>query len=55
MVFGILGLAIFINIFGLPRSIPLVGGIVLALMTLPTIIISSHLYRAVPPSIRMAR
>jgi len=53
VVFGILGLAIFINIFGLPRSIPLVGGIVLALMTLPTIIISSRAsIRAVPPSIK---
>ena len=41
VVFGILGLAIFINLFGMPRSIPLVGGMVLALMTLPTIIISS--------------
>ena len=53
VVFGILGLAIFINIFGLPRSIPLVGGMVLALMTLPTIIISSRAaIKAVPPSIR---
>ena len=55
VVFGIMGLAIFIVIFGLPRSIPLVGGIVLALMTLPTIIISSRAaIRAVPPSIRDA-
>ena len=53
VVFGILGLAIFINIFGLPRSIQLIGGMVLALMTLPTIIISSRAaIRAVPPSIR---
>ena len=53
VVFGILGLAIFINMFGMPRSIPLVGGIVLALMTLPTIIISSRAsIKAVPPSIR---
>ena len=53
VVFGILGLAIFINIFGMPRSIPLVGGMVLALMTLPTIIISSRAaINAVPPSIR---
>jgi len=53
VVFGILGLAIFINIFGMPRSIPLIGGMVLALMTLPTIIISSRAaIRAVPPSIR---
>ncbi|MDC1208897.1 phosphate ABC transporter permease PstA, partial [Litorivicinus sp.] len=55
VVFGIMGLAIFIVFFGLPRSIPLVGGIVLALMTLPTIIISSRAaIRAVPPSIRDA-
>jgi phosphate transport system permease protein len=55
VVFGILGLAIFINLFGLPRSIPLVGGLVLALMTLPTIIISSRAaIRAVPPSIKDA-
>ena len=55
VVFGIMGLAIFIVTFGLPRSIPLVGGIVLALMTLPTIIISSRAaIRAVPPSIRDA-
>ena len=53
VVFGILGLAIFINIFGMPRSIPLVGGMVLALMTLPTTIISSRAaIKAVPPSIR---
>ena len=53
VVFGILGLAIFINIFGMPRSIPLVGGMVLALMTMPTIIISSRAaIKAVPPSIR---
>ena len=55
VVFGIMGLAVFIVIFGMPRSIPLVGGIVLALMTLPTIIISSRAsIRAVPPSIRDA-
>ena len=55
VVFGILGLAIFINLFGIPRSIPLVGGIVLALMTLPTIIISSRAsINAVPPSIKDA-
>ena len=53
VVFGILGLAIFINLFGMPRSIPLVGGMVLALMTLPTIVISSRAaIKAVPPSIR---
>ncbi len=55
IIFGLLGLAIFLNAFGLPRSIPLVGGMVLALMTLPTIIISSRAALAsVPPSIREA-
>jgi phosphate transport system permease protein len=55
VVFGILGLAIFIGIFGMPRSIPLIGGVVLSLMTLPTIIISSRAaIRAVPPSVRDA-
>ena len=53
VVFGILGLAIFIKLFGMPRSIPLVGGMVLALMTLPTIIISSRAaIKSIPPSIR---
>ena len=52
IVFGLLGLAIFINGFGLPRSAPLVGGIVLALMTLPTVIIASRAaIRAVPSNI----
>ena len=55
IVFGLLGLAIFLNLFGMPRSTPLVGGMVLALMTLPTIIIASRAsLRAVPPSIRDA-
>lgn len=55
IVFGLLGLAIFINIFGLPRSAPIVGGCVLALMTLPTIIISSRAaIKAVPPSLKEA-
>lgn len=55
IVFGLLGLAMFLNIFGMPRSAPLVGGMVLALMTLPTIIIASRAaLRAVPPSIREA-
>ncbi len=55
VVFGILGLAVFIGIFGLPRSIPVTGGVVLALMTMPTIIISARAaIRAVPPSIRDA-
>jgi len=55
IVFGLLGLAIFLNVFNLPRSTPLVGGMVLALMTLPTIIIASRAaLRAVPPSVREA-
>ena len=55
IVFGILGLAIFINFAGLPQSAPIVGGLVLTLMTLPTIIIATRAsLRAVPPSIRQA-
>jgi len=55
IVFGLLGLAVFINFFGLPRSAPIVGGLVLSLMTLPTIIISSRAaIKSVPPSIREA-
>lgn len=55
IVFGLLGLAVFLNVFGMPRSSSFVGGMVLALMTLPTIIISSRAaLRAVPPSIREA-
>ena len=55
IVFGLLGLAIFINFFGLPRSAPLVGGLVLALMTVPVIIIAARAsLTAVPPSIREA-
>ena len=55
IVFGLLGLAVFLNVFGLPRSAPLVGGMVLALMTLPTIIIATRAaLKAVPPSIRQA-
>ena len=55
IIFGLLGLAVFIGLFGLPRSVPVVGGLVLALMTLPTIIISSRAaIKAVPPSIREA-
>ncbi len=55
IVFGLLGLAVFIQIFGLPRSAPLVGGMVLSLMTLPTIIIvTRNAIKAVPPSIREA-
>lgn len=55
IVFGLLGLAVFINFFELPRSAPLVGGIVLSLMTLPTIIITSRAaIQAVSPSIHEA-
>lgn len=55
IVFGLLGLAVFINFFGMPRSASLVGGLVLTLMTLPTIIIATRAaLRAVPPSIRAA-
>ena len=55
IVFGLLGLAVFLNFFGLPRSAPLVGGLVLTLMTRPTIIIASRsALTAVPPSIREA-
>ena len=55
IVFGMLGLAVFINFFGLPRSVPLVGGPVLSLMTLPTIIISSRAaLKSVPPSLKEA-
>ncbi|MBT8476844.1 MAG: phosphate ABC transporter permease PstA [Alphaproteobacteria bacterium] len=55
IVFGLLGLSVFLGVFGVPRSAPIAGGIVLALMTLPTIIIASRAaIRAVPPSIRDA-
>ncbi|WP_334192497.1 phosphate ABC transporter permease PstA [Pararhodobacter sp.] len=55
IVFGLLGAAVFINIFHLPLSAPLVGGLVLTLMTLPTIIIATRsALRAVPPSLRQA-
>ncbi|HYE34954.1 phosphate ABC transporter permease PstA [Methylocaldum sp.] len=55
IVFGLLGLAVFINFFGLPRSSPLVGGLVLSLMTLPVIIIAGRsALKAVPPSVREA-
>jgi len=53
--FGLLGLAIFINLFGMPRSSALVGGLTLALMTLPIIVVSSRAaLRSVPASIRQA-
>lgn len=55
IVFGLLGLAVFIQFLGMPRSVPLVGGLVLTLMTLPTIIIASRAaLKSVPPSIREA-
>ncbi len=55
IIFGLLGLAIFLNVFGMPRSAPLVGGLVLALLVLPTIIIASRAaLKAVPPSIKEA-
>lgn len=55
VVFGLLGLAVFLGFFGLPRSVPLVGGMVLSLMTLPTIIITTRAaLKSVPPSIREA-
>ncbi|KAA9009180.1 phosphate ABC transporter permease PstA [Histidinibacterium aquaticum] len=55
IVFGILGLAVFIQLVGLPQSAPIVGGLTLTLMTLPTIVISTRAsLKAVPPSIRAA-
>src|SRR5690606_21485121 len=55
IVFGLLGLAVFLGFFGMPRSAPLVGGLVLTLMTLPTIIITTRAaLKSVPPSIREA-
>ncbi|NNC73806.1 MAG: phosphate ABC transporter permease PstA [Sphingomonadaceae bacterium] len=55
IIFGLLGLAIFINMFGLPRSAALVGGLTLALMTMPVIVIAGrNAIKSVPPSIRDA-
>ncbi len=55
IIFGLLGLAVFLNFFGLPRSAPVVGGLVLALLVLPTVIIASRAaLKAVPPSITEA-
>lgn len=55
IIFGLLGLAVFLQVFGLPRSAPIAGGVVLALMTLPTIIIAGRAsLKSVPPSIREA-
>ncbi len=55
IIFGLLGLSVFLNVMGLPRSAPLVGGMTLALMTMPVIVISGrNAIKAVPPSIRDA-
>jgi phosphate transport system permease protein len=55
IIFGLLGLAVFLQFFGMPRSAPLVGGLTLALMTLPVIVISGRVaIKSVPPSIRDA-
>lgn len=55
IIYGLLGLAVFLGTFGMPRSAPLVGGLTLALMTLPTIVIAGRVaIKAVPPSIRDA-
>jgi len=55
IIFGLLGLAVFLNFFGMPRSAPIVGGLTLALMTLPVIVIAGRIaIKSVPPSIRDA-
>ena len=55
IIFGLLGLAVFLNFFNMPRSAPIVGGLTLALMTLPVIVIAGRVaIKAVPPSIRDA-
>ncbi|THF66898.1 phosphate ABC transporter permease PstA [Pseudothauera nasutitermitis] len=55
IIFGLLGAAVFINWFGMPLSAPIVGGLVLSLMTLPTVIIATRsTLKAIPPSIRQA-
>ncbi len=55
IIFGLLGLAVFLNFFNMPRSAPIVGGLTLALMTMPVIVIASrNAIKAVPPSIRDA-
>jgi phosphate transport system permease protein len=55
IIFGLLGLAVFLNLLGLPRSAPLVGGLTLALMTMPVIVIAGrNAIKSVPPSIRDA-
>ena len=55
IIFGLLGAAVFVNFFGMPRSVPMVGGLVLGLLVLPTVIIASRAaLKSVPPSIRTA-
>lgn len=55
IIFGLLGAAVFVNFLGMPRSVPLVGGLVLGLLVLPTVIIASRAaLKSVPPSIRTA-
>jgi phosphate transport system permease protein len=55
IIFGLLGLAVFLNVMNLPRSAPLVGGLTLALMTMPVIVIAGrNAIKSVPPSIRDA-
>ncbi len=55
IIFGLLGLAVFLNFMGMPRSAPLVGGLTLALMTMPVIVIAGrNAIKSVPPSIRDA-
>ena len=55
IIFGLLGLAVFLNVMHLPRSAPLVGGLTLALMTMPVIVIAGrNAIKSVPPSIRDA-
>ncbi len=55
IIFGLLGAAVFLNFFGMPRSVPLVGGLVLGLLVMPTVIIASRAaLKSVPPSIRTA-
>ena len=55
IIFGLLGLAVFLNVMNLPRSAPLVGGMTLALMTMPVIVIAGrNAIKTVPPSIRDA-
>ncbi|GAB5459494.1 MAG: hypothetical protein Hens3KO_25240 [Henriciella sp.] len=55
IIFGLLGASVFLSFFGMPRSVPFVGGLVLSLLVLPTVIIASRAaLKSVPPSIRTA-